>query len=71
MDNDVIMVRALSRKEMDQELETGVATLRRMVMASCGRRRGILLTRLSPNDFRIELHETVPYGETIEREVWR
>lgn len=71
MGNEVITVRAQSRKDMDQKLDAGVSTLRRQAMAAGGRRRGILVTRLSPKDFRIELHETVPYGETLERNSWR
>lgn len=59
---------AVSRKDMEAKLEEGLAYLQ-MRARSCPD-RGILITRSSPWDFSLELHTSVPYGMTYERQKW-
>jgi hypothetical protein len=50
------------------DLERGVLQLRGIAQATGD--RGILITRHSPYDFVLELHNDVPFGPTLEKHSW-
>ncbi|WP_415853240.1 hypothetical protein [Sinomonas sp. G460-2] len=67
-DDKTINVRVETRNEMDRTLDEGVAALRQLSIATQG--PGILVTRRSPSEFTIELHDSIPHGTTCEKQVW-
>lgn len=62
-----VHIRVTSRAELDEELERGVYQLRSAAQQD---RQGILVTRHSPYDFVLELHRDVPFGLTLEKQMW-
>jgi hypothetical protein len=61
-------VRVNCRADLENELERGVLQLR--AIAQTIGDRGILITRHSPYEFVLELHNDVPFGQTLEKRCW-
>jgi hypothetical protein len=63
-----VVVVARSRKDLESKLELETMSLMRLAYELGD--RGILVTRLSPSVYAIELHPEVPFGLTTERCKW-
>lgn len=61
---DRIVVEARSRQDLETQLELGTKSLAARACELGD--RGILVTRLSPSDYVIELDPRVPFGMTVE-----
>lgn len=57
-----------SRTDMDFLLERAVHLLKNKAQPM--KDRGILITRHSAQDFTVELHASVPFGLTQEKQEW-
>jgi hypothetical protein len=66
--DELVRFTATTRRDMEARLEAAVEYLRGRARSSVD--RGILVTRHSPWDFTLELHESVPYGTTLECQEW-
>lgn len=66
--NGALTVRAETRPNLDRELDD--ATARLLERALIRRDRGILVTRHSPTQYSLELHQDVPFGVTLELDAW-
>lgn len=65
-----VTITATSRPELEQSLEDAVSAAKKRALAS-GRREGIVITRHDYNVFTVALDSAVPFGLTVERELWR
>lgn len=63
-----IIIEASNRQDRDSRLEKGVNAL--LTRAYELGDRGVLVTRLSPTKYLIELDRIVPFGTTLERCRW-
>lgn len=63
-----IKITVKSRSDMASQLQRATQGLQRHAQQL--QDRGILVTRHSARDFTVELHESVPFGLTQERQDW-
>lgn len=63
-----ITIAVKSRSDMESQLERAVQLLKQRALGLGD--RGILVTRHSAEDFTVELHSSVPFGLTQERQEW-
>ena len=63
-----IEITVQSRTDMDFQLESAVRILKGHAQQI--RDRGILVTRHSAQSFTVEMHSSVPFGMTFEKQRW-
>lgn len=63
-----IAVKVTDRDSLENQLNAAVSALHERAMGE--RRRGILVTRHSANEFTVALSDSVPFGLTQENHAW-
>ena len=64
----ILIIRAVDPHDLNAQLDAAESELKQEAMQGCD--RGILVKRLSPEEFVLALDSSIPFGLTVEQSVW-